>query len=375
MANPAVIQQAPDAAPNGASNAPLYTNPFVRAAHESRQPFHDSTHTIGASSIQVGPVDVAAMGYMRNVVIDVVASGGVGSATAAADAPWSALQDISLEDVNGRPILGPVDGYALYLINKWGGYGGGATFDPADLPSYSAVGASGGNFSFKLRIPVEITERDALGALPNLTASATYKLKYSIASDGLIYSAAPATSNPNIRVRAYLEAWSQPRDTDARGMPNEVSPPMMGTTQYWSQSTFNVAAGEQRVQNKRMGNLLRNIILIGRDSSGARADIFPDVMRLEWDNKILDTWSKRLQADQQRERFGINPDTGVWVLDYTHDADGVPGNENRNLYIPTVQGTRFEFIGSFASSGVLTILTNDIAPVGGAPLASGLPGH
>ena len=373
-----IVSAPAEAAPS--ADTPVARNPFVRAASQSRQPFHDTSTLITASSTRVGPVDVAAMGYMRNLVLHVTATGGddqtSSNAAGTEDAPWCAITNISLEDVNGRPLIGPLDGYDLYLINKWGGYGGGQTFDPASLPSYSAIAGATGNFSFKLRIPVELTERDGLGSLPNLTASATYKLHYTVADQASIYSVVPDTTLPTVRVRAYLEAWSQPRPTDARGMPNETTPPAMGTTQFWSKSTVNVSAGEQRIQFKRMGNLIRNLIMVYRDDSSPAArstSEFPDTFRLEWDNKILDTFTDDLWGDQMRERFGQNQDTGVFVYDFTHDADGVPGNENRHSYLPTVSGTRLEFIGSFSGSGgVLTVLTNDVAPAGGASIASGM---
>lgn len=374
MPNPATLATAEPT--QRSADAPVIRNPFVRAASQSRQPFHDKTTAIGSSAVRVGPIDVAAMGYMRALVlyVETDGTGAGGSAVAAADAPWNVLDSISLEDVNGRPIVGPLSGYDLYLINKWGAYTSGE-YDPANLPSYTAV-SSNGEFAFKLRIPVELTERDALGSLPNLTASATYKLHYTVAAESTVYGTAPATTTPGVRVKATLEAWSQPRPTDARGLPNETTPPAMGTTQFWSKSTVNVSAGEQRIAFKRMGNLIRNIIMVYRDDSSPAARTtgeFPDTFRIEWDNKILDTFDKELWGDQMRERYGQNQDTGVFVYDLTHDADGRPGNENRHLYLPTVSGTRLEFIGSFSGSGgVLTILTNDVAPAGGAPLASGM---
>ncbi len=372
----------PITAPTAEGQSPaaqaIMRNPFVRAAAEARQPFSDRSTLITASAQQVGPVDVSAMGFLRNIVLTVQATGGVGAGVVAKeDAPWTAITSISLEDVNGRPIVGPLDGYDLYLINKWGGIGMSVgIFDPALKQSFSAVGASGGNFSFILRIPVEITAHDGLGSLPNLTASATYKLRYSINASANIYSTPPATTLPTVRVRAHLEAWSQPRGTDPKGTPNETVPPMVGTTSFWSKSVFNITAGEQRVPITRTGNLLRNIIFIFRNTTPARNTTnSPDPMRLEWDNKILDNWLQTMWLDQMQERYGQAADTGVLVYDFIHDADGRPGNENRHLYIPTVQGTRFEYVGTFGVAGTLTILVNDVAPAGGVVLDSGNVGR
>lgn len=359
-------------------SAPAAVNPFVRAATEHRQNFHDRTTAIGSSAVQVGPIDVAAHGFMRNIVLEVETDGtGAGASTFREDAPWNVLQNISLEDVNGRPIVGPLDGYDLYLINKWGGLGAAqGVFDPASYPSYELT-TTAGVMKFKLRIPVEITSRDGLGSLPNLTASATYKLKYTVAAEGTVWSSAPATTTPGVRVRAWLESWSQPRATDARNVANETMPPMVGTTQFWSKQSVNVSAGEQRIKFTRMGNLLRNLVLIYRDDAGTpvrTSGEFPDDFRIEWDNKIKTVGNKVLWRDEMYERYGQTNDTGVFVEDFIHDADGRPGNENRHGYIPTVQGTRYELIGTFGGSGgVLTVLTNDIAPAANVTLDSGNP--
>ena len=345
-----------------AAEATVAANPFVRAAYEHVEPADDRSQQLDATSHQKGPIDVPPFGFARYLVIDVQATGGAGGGAAAReDSPFDVLQDIMVTDVNGRNIVGPFSGSDLYEANKVGGYV--ENVDPKDLPSYSAPDADG-NFSFKLRIPFEITSKDGLGALPNMNSSATYKLAYAIAAASKVFSTDPATTLPSIRVRVYLEAWTQPGAADARGVPNIVTPPMPGTTQYWTKSQFNVSAGEQRVPLQRKGNMIRNLVLILRDASGDRDEAsLPADLRLEWDGRILFNTSKRLLKDQFFERYGVALPDGVIALDFTHDADGKPGNENRHLWLPTSQATRMEFVGSFGAAGVLTILTNDVQPV------------
>ena len=66
-----------------------------------------------------------------------------------------------------------------------------------------------------------------------------------------------------------------------------------------------------------------------------------------------------------QEEYGIPIIDGVFVYDFTHDDDGHPGNEDRNLWLPTVQATRLEVQGSFGTNATnLEIITNDVAPVG-----------
>lgn len=354
---------------NGPKTAVL-ANPFPRAATEHVEPFDDRSIVIQAAApTTVGPIDVAAFGYLRHIFLLVEATGGVGGgATVAAheDSPWRALRDIQLSDVNGVPIIGPVSGHDLYLINKYGGY----NFDqePANSPAYGAVvtgaGASG-NFSWLLRVPVEIAQRDGLGALPNMNAASTYKLAYTVAPASEIYTTSPATTLATVRVRCFLEAWAQPPGTDMRGMPNMTTPPAMGTTQYWAKTVLNVNAGDQRLKLTRVGNLIRNVLFIFRNATPVRNSTnFPDPIRIEWDGKILFNEARIILQHYMRERNGFTADTGVFAHQTTYDLDYKPGNEMRDLYMQTSQATRLELVGNFGAAGTLTILTNDVAAAG-----------
>jgi hypothetical protein len=348
--------------------------PFVAGAREHTEgPFSDVSTQIGASAIAVSPVSVPAYGYLRSIVLLVDATGGADSGETVAvtsDAPWNALQNVQLTDVNGAPIVGPFgSGYALYLINKYGGYQWSS--DPNLSPNFTTpvVGASAsGNFGFLLRIPVEIVSRDALGSLPNQNAASTYKIAYTVAASSVIYSTPPDTL-PVLRVRMYLEAWSQPNATDARGMPQAQTPPALGTTQYWSEIQPAAAPGQHTVQLTRVGNLIRKVIFVSRDSAGDRvADGFPDPFTLQWDTRIIVQESQALLLETMFNQFGYGLgestlDTGVYVWDFAHDLTGKSGEELRNQYLPTTQATRLEVVGSFmGDSATLEIITNDVAP-------------
>ena len=362
----AVITQpaAADGAP--ASEAPSVTNPFVRAALEHTEQFHDKNHgTITASAQAEGPIDVAPFGFVRGIILKVTASGAAGAATLADDGPWNVLQNISVQDVNGRPIFGPVDGYDLYLANLLGGYRHNG--DPTAVPGYSAH--STGNFTFYLRIPLEITSQNALGALPNMNSAATYKLHYTLAAEATVWSSAPATTSAAIQVEAWLEAWSQPLPVDTHGIPNAQTPLGMGTTQYWSKSQINVNSGEQRLKLTRLGNLMRQIVFIFRNDASPSVRIsteYPTDLRLEFEQRIVHNVERQLFDNLYYEHTGVSVPTGVLVWDFTHEM-GRAGHENRNLYLPTTQASRVELVGSFGGAGTLTVLTNDVAP---APVAS-----
>lgn len=351
--------------------------PFTRAAKEHQEPMFDVSQPLGGSSVALGPFDVPAYGYMRGIWLYITASGGVSSVSTAIkeDAPWNVLSELALIDVNGANLTGPINGYDLYLINKWMGYNLG---DPKLSSLYSApvVGANGsGNFSLLLYVPVEISQRDGLGALPNANAASTYKLRTTIAPSTDIYSTAPNTTLPTIRVRAWLDAWTQPNATDLRGNSNSTQPPAMGTTQYLSKTTINLSSGFQTPRMTRVGSYIRNLLFIYRDASGSRsagATAFPSDVSMYWDSKNLFTRNRDLwTAFQVRKTDYVQAvetaggrDNGVWLEDFCHEFDGNVGNELRDGWLGTVQSTRLELSGNFTSSGTLTIITNDVAPAG-----------
>ena len=348
-----------------AQAAALPLIPFSRAARQVVQPANvDVSTTVGSSSVLLGPYDVPAIGFLRHLFIQVDCSGGTGTAAVyKEDAPFSALQEIFLSDVNGAPIVGPLSGYDLFLINKYGGYSGFS--DPASMPSYTAP--TSGNFAFTLRVPIELGSRDGVGALPNMNAASTYKLRLVQAANTDIFSTNP-TGAPTMRVRVFTEAWSTPLPTGPGGAPQATEPPALGTTQFWSKMVVSAAAAYQTIQLRRVGNPLRNIIIVNRNvSDGLRSTTnLPTDFTWSLDNGVWLSESRTYRRQLMRERLigqTNGPDTGVLVYDQTSEFDGIYGGELRN-WVPTIQSTRLEVAGTWGAAANVTILTNDVAVVG-----------
>lgn len=371
---------------NGRQQSQAVT-PFVRASQLHREgAFFDKTIALTAAGAQdLGSIPIPAYGYVRSIVVLVQATGGAGAAVFAEDGPWSALTNIYLSEPNGATIVQFSNGYHLYLANKYGGYQG-SPYDPKQNALYS-TNATGGNFSFMLRIPVEINLRDALGSLPNQNAAAAFNLRMTLANGATnaastaLYTTQPATTFPNVRVRLYLEAWDQPEVSTA-GIPNQTTPPAMNTTQFWSEQIYPVNAGQQTIRLTRMGNYVRNFVYVYRRTGGTRANgdaDWPDPTTLYWDTRPLDTVEKNQWKNQIMERYNYvaavggasvaaetpgGYDNGVFPYDFCHEFDAHVGLENRDLWLPTLSSTRWEIQGNFANAGTLTVLTNDVSVAG-----------
>lgn len=355
----------PSGESTGSQNA-VQPNDFTRASKRLTEPFYDNQIALGAGAKTIQQIDLPAIGYLRNVVIDVEVSGTTG-ATYNPDAPYNVLQQIMLKDVNSQPIF-LASGYNTYLANLLGGY---AYFgDPGELPGFSQT-ATG--FRFQLRVPVEIVARNALGALNNQNSAMTYKLALQLAPLDDVY--ASNGTGATARIRMTLESWAQPQAADVRGVPNTQRPPMEGTTQNWSEYAAPTLVGNNTIRLPRVGNTIRMLVFINRDNTGARTDTgIPAELSMLIDGN---NWRRNsFDYEEQRiyELYGYGAaerPAGVWVLALNDDFDGKPGDEMGDFWLATSGATRLEVQGVWTAAGSLEILTNDILAYAG----SGGPGQ
>lgn len=353
--------QAPQA--SAGQPAPAAMVPFTAGAHEHTEPAFDVSFTPSTATQVLGPFDVPAYGYLRHIFLELTttAAGTIGAGVLGADYPYNIFASVALNDVNGAPIFGPLDGYACLWTNIVGGYG--FRSDPRTAPMYSAAF---GTTTLWLRIPIEVSHHDGFGALPNQNASSNYKVAISIAPTTTIYSTVPTTP-PTFRLRGYLEAWSLPNATDIAGRPQAQVPPMVGSTQYWSSNVKPVSLGQNNIKIDRVGNLIRNIVFINRNAAGARINtVFPDPATISWDARDILTDTQNYRTSVAHERLtplAAAIDTGVFIYALDHSDHGLVGDDNATLWYATVQATRLELRGVTALAGNVQILINDIAPV------------
>jgi hypothetical protein len=335
--------------------------PFTAAAHRHVEPITvDTPGILGAAQQQRGPFDVPAYGFMRHIILEVSLTGGtLGAGVLSADFPWNILQNIQISDVNGAPIFGPLDGFAALQATLWGGYS--YRQDPRMDPGYDGTI----NGRFFLRIPVEISKHNGYGSLANQNAAASYKLSYTVNTAAAVFSTAPTTA-PVPTVRAHLEAWSQPNEVDLAGRPQLREPPGHGTTQFWSAFTKATVAGQNNVQFPRVGNLIRNLVVIARNAAGARADnVMPDPIQVFWDARslTLETQALRNKLAYEAIQAPAVRDVGVFAFPFDDLVLGHAGDEEPNFWLPTMQSSRVELNGVAAAAGTLQVCTNDVAPV------------
>lgn len=329
---------------------------------------------------------VAAPGYARGFRVRVAATGGVSAVTTAvtADAPFSAVSLVTLRDAFGTPLLVGPGWEILKAVPKYGGqFGLGAASDPVNLQSYSApaVGASAsGNFTFNSYLPLELAKGYGVVSLAN--ASLLPTLSWQLAGSAQVYSTAPGTL-PTMEFDVDPEFYWLPEGV-------AVEPPGLGTTCQWVLQNLNptIGSGSNTILSlPRLGGFITTIILIFRDSTGARTDsILPSGrMRLYVDGvPLLDTRVDMLEDDMQIQ-LGLGATTANWardagVLVISRKASMAQASlgllDTGEHFLSTNPGTLIQIEGSpwgtFSNApAVVTALIGQVVPAGS--IVQGLP--
>ena len=311
-------------------------------------------------------------------------------AYASIDAPFNVIDSIQLEDTNSKPIVGPIGGYDLYLINKYGGYT--HSNDPKARDSYQVTTGTTAPYTgyFILRIPVELVSRDALGALPNKSGTNKFRVRIRIAASATVFSTAPSVA-PTCLVRMAPENWWEPDAMDLKGRPLAQNPPAVQTTQYWAKGVYTVNTGDQRLQLQQgLGYLIRNLIFVNRSTADARSSTtdggWPTIATLQFEANVLFDKLREFWRDEVGQLYGYTKeialsdvvatgtgatrsgggrDYSVYPLPFNVDFTNTPGAETRRGYLATADASRLELRGNFTQSSNFTVLANYVAPAQG----------
>jgi hypothetical protein len=358
---------------SGGAEATAASVPFLAGSWAYSEWMAQDTLTMANSTEYVHQITPG--GFLRGITFSVTSSGGVlgGTATLAAEAPWSIIQSMTLESIDGTPILYPMLGYSYYLVARftrpWDG-------DPAN--DASAAYSATVNPAFRLRFFVE--GRITIGVLPNTDARAQYRLRYTVAalvqpantSYGLV-SVSTGVTGPVLVVNLYLETYAQPPQVSYSGAPIVQIPDGLALQRFVShQAGDNTNTGTFTIKENRVGNLIRTLILVQRNSAGVRTDLTTDPIRWRLDNtQLLSEYRDR--RDYEMDRFGSQQNarlynstrpTGVYTYFRYHN----PGQMDGDYWLPTTEASYLQFeLNGGASAGTMESITEDLAPAGPVP--------
>lgn len=352
-------------APNGAVSpaSSSGTIPFMLGTHEYAEKMATDTFTL-TTTTQEFVHNITPGGFLRGIRLLISSAGGV-AGTLTADAPFIMLQSVSLENIDGSPILYPMNGYSYMLAVKyftpWLG-------DPAKNYYYKTAIATPG-FALPLRCEI----RNTAAVLSNTDARAQYRVRYTLntlTSVGTGYTTAPTVTGIE-----FMEAYTQVDPTDLNGNPIQDLPDGLNIARVIRHqfATLNNAGANNTIQVTNTGNEIRAILLLCRDTNGVRQDALSDPIRIRLDDRSLgvfspdELWLRMYDYYQGLNQGTSTRETGVYVIPRFRD----PGNEAGSFWLPTTNATYLLFESMTASGisgpGTIEIITDEVIPVGPIP--------
>ena len=381
--------------------------PFVRAARKKSAAAATLSGTVPASATQLSVVSVPAAGYLRGIelLVDVATSGNSATtafktAASAGDAPWSFINSINLVSADGSNLVSNISGYQLFLVNKYGAFRSqGQQMDPRSDQYFnitSGSGGTGGSFSFRLFIPVEIDQSQAFCAIPNLAANKSYQVNIQLAASSAVYSTAPTTAG-TYTITVINHYWSQPAALNAVGVPQQIAPVGVGSINLTQLQSIPVTSGDRIVQLSNVGNVIHKLIFTLRKSDGTRTSadwgatnqliLNNDTLfywttpnsttnKSTWSSYITDVYGygDAVNASAPGTQSTIDSanglDTGVYALNFGDINGNGQTACSRDQFLPTLDSTLLQLrstsFGSNAST--LEVLSMAVKPTTAAAL-------
>lgn len=303
-------------------------------------------------------VNLNPSGFLRGVTIQVRSTGGViGTGVLNGDGPFNLFANLQLDSIDGSNINFPMNGYNAFLSSKY--------FRPWEGdPRVYSVYSNTINPAFDLRFFNE--SHATLGVLPNTDARAQYKLRFSLpALSGFLATLGTATT-PTVTITVALETYAQPPLQDLYGRSIAQIPDGMILQRFVSREQQTTQSGVSTIRSNRVGNMIRNQLLIFRNSSGVRTDLTGDPIRIRTDATSFGTeqgihniynQDRLLIGEFGQTATGARP-TGVYSFPQWHNTATLQGTS----WLDTSSATFLQYeVNGAAANGTCEIITEDIA--------------
>lgn len=304
-------------------------------------------------------------GFMTGVRTEVRSSGGSGGTAATADNPGIVIQASSLENIDGGPIIYPMDGWSHLWANVFAKPWLGIFTNRYDY-------VQGINPSFSLFMQNEV--RNTLGVLANTDARAQYRIRTTFNTGAKIFTGSPTL--PLLAVTYYLESWAQPDSVDLNKNPIAPLPDglcIQTTRRSQSNGTFNAGGSLNQLQISNTGNEDRMIMIVIRDNNGVRQDYLTDPIRWRLDTKAMGTFSPNELFNRMADFYHFLGDgsiarpTGVYVWPRFFNPGAMWGES----WLPTTNATYMIFESAananLSSAGTWQAITDEVTPVAPVP--------
>jgi hypothetical protein len=202
------------------------------------------------------------------------------------DLGFQLFSAMGIQNTDGAEILFDViNAFAYYQRNK---YLRAWLKDWAAAYDYVAPASAVGP-AFTAFLNTEV--RQQLGALENTDTRSQYTWTHITAPAVSTVGGfgAYATTQATVAITPYTDMWAQPDDADLEGVANQRIPPGVNfqTKTRHQIFTMNAAGSDNNFLSTLTGNAVRGMILICRDSTGARVDALTEPITWTLDNRNL----------------------------------------------------------------------------------------
>jgi hypothetical protein len=176
-------------------------------------------------------------------------------------------------------------------------------------------------------------------------------------------------------VTPFMDAWAQPDAKDLQGTPNQPLPPGLNVQNLRRHDLpvqLNSAGSDNVVITRAItGNELRGVIMVLRDSNGARQDYASDPIRWTVDNRNMGTLAPDELFNWMSNFYGPTyggRNTGAYVFSRFFD----PGNLKGQGWLPTTNATKLQWEFTTLSTasnmpGTIELISDEMTPIGEIP--------
>lgn len=168
----------------------------------------------------------------------------------------------------------------------------------------------------------------------------------------------------------------------------QFAPPDVGSSAQWSvtKAPTGIASNQfQRIVLPRVGTYTNTLILVLRDSTGARVDGYPSSDLSLWVDGVPHLYENFAErADKMFAQFGVVRPAGVVVYTFRNSVQtAVSTADTYDLILPTSPATLLEEVGTWGSGSGLPFqggqtsitnvpaqlyqITGELFPLGGIP--------
>jgi hypothetical protein len=307
-------------------------------------------------------VQLNSNGWIKDYRIVFRSTGGVGG-TPAADAIYNLFANITYQTPSGSEFFQDATGYDHLL---WQAFGRPWEGNPLLWYDY----AKSINPSGTLKLAPEL--RYTAGALANMDGRRLYKVQGQIATVTALNGA--VTTAPTVTFASGIDTWAQPDDKNLLEVPIQPVPPGISLQTYRRKATVTLnGAGSNNTLDARSltGNLQRLIMLVVRDSNGARQDYLSDPITFKIDDRTIANFTQADLFGLMNDFYGTDAmprPTGVYVFPRFFN----PGSLVGQGWLPTSGATKEIWTTSTTASasnvpGTVDILIEDVVPLQGLP--------